>query len=519
MFKNMKLGAKIGGGFILVLILAAVVAFVGWKGMSDVVSRVEKAKHVDMLVEHMLRIREENKSYMIYRDKKFISNGDAQVDQMKTLARETAASFADIANKQQMEAVSTAVDSYQQQVRKYVSQDEEITKSIGKWRELGENFINITDRISQQVIAPAKASALQANDISGLAHWALVEKSVQNDVVKNFLLLRIAATNFAWKPTEANWNNFEKQGTVLSNGLETFAQAAQDNSQLVQDAQAAKAGVLEYVKTGNNMRGLFAAQEEASTAMLQAALQAEDVCGKASADQAQKMEAQVASARTLILAGTVGAILIGLLFAFLITRAITRPILSGVAFARDLARGDLTKQLQIDQKDEIGQLAAAMNAMVAKLKEVVENVKSASGNVASGSQELSSSSEEMSQGATEQAAAAEEASSSMEQMSANIKQNADNALQTERIALQSAQNAKQGGEAVSKTVNAMKDIAEKISIIEEIARQTNLLALNAAIEEPVNTVKVSRSLLPRFVNLLSGARMRQRRSASCPAAV
>ncbi|MEW6521939.1 MAG: methyl-accepting chemotaxis protein, partial [Thermodesulfobacteriota bacterium] len=82
----------------------------------------------------------------------------------------------------------------------------------------------------------------------------------------------------------------------------------------------------------------------------------------------------------------------------------------------------------------------------------------------------------------EQAAAAEEASSSMEQMSSNIRQNADNALQTEKIAVKSASDAQEGGKAVNQTVGAMKEIAGKISIIEEIARQTNLLALNAAIE-------------------------------------
>lgn len=106
----------------------------------------------------------------------------------------------------------------------------------------------------------------------------------------------------------------------------------------------------------------------------------------------------------------------------------------------------------------------------------------AADNVASGSQQMSSSSEEMSQGATEQAASAEEASSSMEEMSSNIRQNADNAQQTERIAQKAAEDAKEGGFAVEKTVTAMRDIAEKISIIEEISRQTDLLALNAAIE-------------------------------------
>jgi len=114
-------------------------------------------------------------------------------------------------------------------------------------------------------------------------------------------------------------------------------------------------------------------------------------------------------------------------------------------------------------------------------KSVIEILTAAS-SVASGSQELSVTSEQISQGATEQAAAAEEVSSSMEEMVSNIQQNADNARQTEKIAVKSAENAMEGGKAVSESVNAMKEIADKISIIEEIARQTNLLALNAAIE-------------------------------------
>jgi len=102
--------------------------------------------------------------------------------------------------------------------------------------------------------------------------------------------------------------------------------------------------------------------------------------------------------------------------------------------------------------------------------------------VSSGSHQLSSSAEQVSQGATEQAAAAEEASASMEQMAANIKQNADNAAQTEKIARQSSKDAEASGVAVSKAVGAMRTIAEKIGIVQEIARQTDLLALNAAVE-------------------------------------
>ncbi|MGB3222679.1 MAG: methyl-accepting chemotaxis protein [Desulforhopalus sp.] len=188
------------------------------------------------------------------------------------------------------------------------------------------------------------------------------------------------------------------------------------------------------------------------------------------------------SASRIMIIGLILATIIGLLVAFFITRSITKPIIMGVKFAETVANGDLSQRLDIVQKDEIGQLANALNNMVEKVKDVVANVQSAADNVASGSQQLSASSEEMSQGSTEQAAAAEEASSSMEQMAANIRQNADNAMQTEKIASKSAEDAKAGGESVAKTLAAMKEIASKISIIEEIARQTNLLALNAAIE-------------------------------------
>ncbi|GAM11681.1 methyl-accepting chemotaxis protein 4 [Geobacter sp. OR-1] len=150
------------------------------------------------------------------------------------------------------------------------------------------------------------------------------------------------------------------------------------------------------------------------------------------------------------------------------------------AAAREIAKGNLMVELQERSPDD--ELMHALLKMVEKLSSVVAEVKSASDNVASGSQELSSGSEEMSQGASEQAAAAEEASSSMEEMASNIRQNADNASQTEKIAMKSATAAIEGGKAVNQTVTAMREIAGKISIIEEIARQTNLLALNAAIE-------------------------------------
>ncbi|WP_191558914.1 methyl-accepting chemotaxis protein [Brevundimonas aurantiaca] len=150
------------------------------------------------------------------------------------------------------------------------------------------------------------------------------------------------------------------------------------------------------------------------------------------------------------------------------------------AIADEIAQGDLTVQPKpLSDKDTLG---LSLQSMVERLRGVVADALSAADNVSSGSQELSATSEQMSQGATEQAAAAEQASASMEEMAANIKQNADNAAQTEKISRQSAKDAELSGEAVTRAVDAMRTIADKIGIVQEIARQTDLLALNAAVE-------------------------------------
>ncbi|MDF0698424.1 methyl-accepting chemotaxis protein [Rhizobium sp. MC63] len=148
--------------------------------------------------------------------------------------------------------------------------------------------------------------------------------------------------------------------------------------------------------------------------------------------------------------------------------------------AMQIAGGDLTVSPKpLSEKDTLG---IALEQMVERLRGVVADAISAAENVSAGSQELSASSEQVSQGASEQAASAEEASASMEEMASNIKQNADNAAQTEKIARQSAKDAEASGDAVTRAVQAMRTIAEKIGIVQEIARQTDLLALNAAVE-------------------------------------
>ncbi len=168
--------------------------------------------------------------------------------------------------------------------------------------------------------------------------------------------------------------------------------------------------------------------------------------------------------------------------AWFVANAIRRNLNRATGLATAVAEGDVSVTVDATSRDEVGTLIEALNAMVVRLRGVIGETNQAAESVAAGSQQLSASSEQVSQGATEQAAAAEEASASMEQMAANIKQNADNAAQTEKIARQSSKDAEASGVAVERAARAMRTIADKIGIVQEIARQTDLLALNAAVE-------------------------------------
>jgi methyl-accepting chemotaxis protein len=188
------------------------------------------------------------------------------------------------------------------------------------------------------------------------------------------------------------------------------------------------------------------------------------------------------SARNLMFALGGFAIFAAVVIAFGVTRSVTNPINQAVKVANQLAEGDLTVRLEIDRKDETGQLLAAMQAMVNKLSQIISEVRSSASALASASEEISATAQSMSQGAAEQAASVEETSASVEQMSASISQNTENSKVTDGMATKAAREADEGGQAVRETVKAMKSIADRIAIIDDIAYQTNLLALNAAIE-------------------------------------
>ncbi|MDP4266732.1 MAG: methyl-accepting chemotaxis protein [Bacteroidota bacterium] len=162
--------------------------------------------------------------------------------------------------------------------------------------------------------------------------------------------------------------------------------------------------------------------------------------------------------------------------------AVIGPLNIASAHIEEISKGSFPKIAKEKFKGDFYKLMDSMDIMVKTMSKVIDDFNRAALNIQAASLQMSQTSQQMSQGASEQASSAEEVSSSMEQMAANIQQNTDNAQQTEKIALKATDDILEGSKSVEITVNSMKDIADKISIIGEIARKTDLLAINAAVE-------------------------------------
>jgi methyl-accepting chemotaxis protein len=185
------------------------------------------------------------------------------------------------------------------------------------------------------------------------------------------------------------------------------------------------------------------------------------------------------------------ALFFGVVIYFYVARRVASPLRAAVERLEELAGGDadLTVRLDVASRDEVGQLSQALNTFLDNLHRLVQEIRETSVHVGTASQQLSGAAVQLSRGSQEQASSLEETAASLEEITGTVKQNADNARQANQLALGSRDTAEKGGQVVTAAVAAMgeinkssKQIADIITVIDEIAFQTNLLALNAAVE-------------------------------------
>ena len=473
MLKNMQLSAKIGGGFAVVLLLTLVIGYVGWNGLWLVADRSNKANDMGLIVNSMQAMRQDVLYFMNEHTEERVASFKENTAKLRSLASASREQYKQAANQAQIDRIVAAAGAYETAFLKYVelqkSKERNLSDMVARAGELENATRGLSEALERSIQGKATVDA-------GLVRVI----NTSSEIHITFLASRGVVKDFIARESQENAAKaIELIGGVSAAATRLAAQLQGQEQAMLRKVLASAEEYLQKFKAYADEAG---AQKVAHKAMVEAAGTALSECESFRVEQEARMKDEIASSRTMLLGGSAMALLLGAIFAVFITRLITMALGKGVGFAAEVAQGRLDTELAIDQRDEIGKLADSLRDMVAKLRGVVGEVVSASENVSSGSEELAASAEQISQGATEQAASIEEISSSMEEMAANIHQNTENAKVTEQTAVKSAENARKGGEAVAGTVQAMRHIAEKISIIEEIARQTNLLALNAAIE-------------------------------------
>ena len=518
MLKNRGIAFKLGIGFGMCILFTVIVSAVYWRGLAGIMDRTVLEDRTQNIADKLYQTRLVMMRYgQLFQDKdmEIVRNNLAELgNKVKGLKQ-------DLSNPRERELMDKTLSSlteYDKTVSAFhlaVQSRQAATKVFG---DAGMTVLRKIEQL-QKNMDSGFGEATAANDTNRAIHTSRLGITAGN-LAKAFLTVRVDMLYFAWKGDKARVDNAKAAIDLFAGQLAEMQQKVNqpENKALIAEItatiQSYKQAIDEFVQSYQTVDTATKELSEVSERIVSLATEV-------ITSQVASRQDEARSVNVMSLAVSVVALLVGLLFAVGITRAIKRGVTRAIVVAEAVAVGDVSLDVAVDSTDEIGKLLSAlkrminaereaagvaerlslgdltvsvaprsdkdalltsMGAMVAKLREVVGEVQSGAETVSAGSEEMSASAQSLSQGASEQASAVEESSSAMEQMASSINQNADNSRQTETIAVKASADARESGQAVDQAVAAMKEIAGKISIIEEIARQTDLLALNAAVE-------------------------------------
>ncbi|MET0028098.1 MAG: methyl-accepting chemotaxis protein [Candidatus Thiodiazotropha sp.] len=465
----------------VLLIVVSTAAYIGLEkainGFNDYRTLARHANLAGRVQANMLIVRMAVKDYILKKSDEAIENFDSRYTVLKELVEEAKKDITHPERAEKIKFVEEHITDYEKAFRKVV-------KFMDRRDDVVTNMLDPNGLAMRKAMSEIMDTAHEDNDSYATFYAA--------DVQESLLLARLYAVKYLNTNDQEDADRAHKE---LDESLTERAKLLEESLQnprrraLLAEFYTAKEN---YAKALDSINEIIRDRNE----VIQEEL---DVLGPKVADATEEVKLSVVKEQdvlgpevkknnettvSVVIWISVAAIIFSVILSWFLVRIIKKP-LGGEprdmeAIARKLAEGNL--DIDFDNSGKATGVYAAMMEMVERLTDVIQQVRENADNLVSASGQVSATAQSISQGATEQAASVEETTASVEQLNSSIQQNSENARVTDGMATKAAGEAKEGGEAVNRTVLAMKQIADKIGLIEDIAYKTNLLSLNAAIE-------------------------------------
>ncbi len=500
-FRDLSVSRKLSLGFGVVLALTALIGFLAYTGVSATLDRVEKADAANRIIKQLQDARMAEKNYIARSDDSEVADFNGLIEEVLEQAADLRDSFTDEQNIRLMTALAEQTTQYDSEFERYVLIEEERERVIEDMRSRAQSVLDLLDQVGDNLRAELERELDNqgsrdlirrdlglANQANQVARWMLQARSDE----KNFLAF--GGANFA-NEVQTLIDKIKSQLREMDASI-----ASETRSDLIQQAIGS---IDAYDQSFTRFVKLAEEGEQAKLNMIDEAREALSSAEAAREDQKSQMLAISENTQRNTLWLPIVAIIVGVLFAWLIARMIVPSLQQAAEAARNVSNGVLSINIPRGGRDEVGVVLNALREMVDGLRELVGNQQSSSLEVASAAEELSAVTVQTSEGVRTQKQEVDQVASAMHEMTASIQEVANNAEQASNAAQESDQITREGTRLVLSSQESIQLLAEDIQasssmvgnvrdksanvstvldVIKNIAEQTNLLALNAAIE-------------------------------------
>ena len=482
---NMSVSLKLGIGFGLVLLLTLLITATGWSSVKAVIERGDKLGMISQISERTMDLRT---ARMVYETQYTAEAATAVMTALDKLD-------ADLKTAQSMvKGVGDLklMDAQDQAAAEYRRAFADMTKAI-QTREASRANLGTTADAAVDVVKKIEEALIQHDNILQFNSAVDVSKQIQQ------ARFQVRGYTFSGKP------DFEKNATAAIDeaivGVNTLA--GDVSSQYIPQLQKANLALKGYRDAVGQYRDAQLVSVQALAKMTELGQQLLDNSEQLNSSQNAKRDADTRQAQSTLGIATVVALILGVLAAWIITRQITVPLGQTLVAVERVASGDLTHNLSVDRRDELGQLQGSIQRMTVELRQLISGIGEGVTQIASAAEELSAVTEQTSAGVNSQKVETDQVATAMHEMTATVQEVARNAEEASEAAVAADQQAREGDKVVNEAIAQIERLATEVGhsteamaelkresdkigsvldVIKSVAQQTNLLALNAAIE-------------------------------------